>query len=549
MNRLYTLFAAQICLALSASAQTPFPATDSLNINKINAAVLVHGDMWWNADHANYATTSFFPNGTRKSIGGYGNALWMSGFDGAGQLHVAAQTYRQDGNDYWPGPLDAGGSLSYATSRDWAKVWKVNRSEIQHFLATMGHTPANTAPSILTWPGKGNTHARGNDGVPLTVSTDMAPFTDVNGNGIYEPLSGDFPDVKGDQALWWVFSDNGPTHDQSDGMPLKAEVHAMSYAYSRGTLIDNVIYYDYHIINKSTNNYPNFRAAMYNNIDLGNFNDDYIGFDSSFRLSIVYNGVADDGSLSGWPAGSYGTSVPIVGVTIVAAPGDAGGTYIPAGNFVYHTGSPSVIGVPTADYEYNNYIHGKKRDGSFYTDDYGNPVNYVYIGNPSIPGGWSECWANNAPEDKGTILSSRDFALPAGGSQRIVYALVVTDTGQGQACGSPTLSFNGIKTVADTAWKVYKNPPPLKPVMVNEALSLKAYLYPNPANNILHIELNKSSGEEHISVHNPLGQLMEVPVTRTNTELVLDISRLAVGVYYVQCTNDGTSSTAAFTKY
>ena len=31
-----------------------------------------------------------------------------------GNLHVAAQTYRQNGNDFWPGPLDASGNLDRA---------------------------------------------------------------------------------------------------------------------------------------------------------------------------------------------------------------------------------------------------------------------------------------------------------------------------------------------------------------------------------------------------------------------------------------------------
>ncbi len=46
-----------------------------------------------------------------------------------GQLHIAAQTYRQSGNDYWPGPL-VGDTLTYATSQSWAKIWKVDRNDI-----------------------------------------------------------------------------------------------------------------------------------------------------------------------------------------------------------------------------------------------------------------------------------------------------------------------------------------------------------------------------------------------------------------------------------
>ncbi len=219
--------------------------------------------------------------------------------------------------DYWPGPLDASGSLSYTTSQNWAKIWKVNRSDIQYFQGLSTHTTANTPQAILTWPAKGNVNAQGNGGVSLTVTDDMAPFVDLNGNGIYEPLLGEYPDVKGDQALWWVFSDNGPAHTQTNGTPLGVEVHAMAYGYRRGTLIDNVIYYEYTIVNRSPNTYTDFRIAQWNMAQLGgdynffsgSYNAElvnYIGFDSTWRMGITYSAINDDGeSGGGHPIGSF----------------------------------------------------------------------------------------------------------------------------------------------------------------------------------------------------------------------------------------------------
>jgi hypothetical protein len=131
---------------------------------------------------------------------------------------------------------------NYTTSQSWAKIWKVTDTDIQQFQASAIHTMGNTPLSILAWPGKGNTYTTDNNGLPLTVNEDMAPFVDINGNGIYEPLLGEYPDIKGDEALWWIWSDNGPTHTETNGRPLDVEVHAMAYGYNRGTLINNVIY-------------------------------------------------------------------------------------------------------------------------------------------------------------------------------------------------------------------------------------------------------------------------------------------------------------------
>ena len=33
----------------------------------------------------------------------FAGALWIAGVSDGGQLKVAAQTYRQDGNDFWTG--------------------------------------------------------------------------------------------------------------------------------------------------------------------------------------------------------------------------------------------------------------------------------------------------------------------------------------------------------------------------------------------------------------------------------------------------------------
>lgn len=272
-------------ITTASSAQTPFTRKDSINVNHINATVLLHGDLWNNP--ATGKASCEYPKNSKKHIS-HAGSIWMSGYDESNQLHVTAQTYRQDGNDYWPGSLDASGTLSATVSAEWARFWKIRRTDIQYFLSLPEHTTLNTPISIMTWPAAGNTHATGAGLAPLSipVGTSMAPFVDINGNGIYEPLEGDYPDVKGDEALWWVYSDNGPTHDNTNGLPLGVEVHALSYAYSRNTLMDNVVYYEYTITNKSTHTYSNVRVAQFSDGDVGDYMDDYIGFDSAHRMSI-----------------------------------------------------------------------------------------------------------------------------------------------------------------------------------------------------------------------------------------------------------------------
>ncbi len=529
-----------LCASLYSSAQTPFTVKDSIDVNNINASALVHGDMWWDPD--NYMPRCNFPNGTVKNIG-FASSIWLSGYDDAEQLHIAAQTYRQDGNDYWPGPLDGSGSLNYATSEKWAKIWKVTRAEINAHRGNTVHTFTNTPISVLTWPGKGNTEARGKDGVLLDVPAGMAPFVDINNDGVYQPLSGEYPDVRGEQALWWLFSDNGPIHSQTNGSPLKVEVHVLAFAYKRNTLIDNVVYYDYTVVNKSPNNYHDFRLALWSDVDLGYYLDDFICFDSARRMGITYNATNDDGASAGHPANSYGLNPPAAGVVLVSMPGDVGTSYVPAGSFSYYSNDPSVAGNPVVDTEFSHYMRSRMRNGSHFQQG-GVDVNYVFNGDPSDTGLWSECATNNNPGDRRYILTSNDFTINAGERRNMVMALVVRDS----AGGCPYMDLSGIKEVADTAWSVFHNPPPAISVPDVQTMNEVATVYPNPAHDELVIDCSALSKDVLISVYNVVGQRMATTMCERHSKKGVDVRNYPAGVYFVKYSGEEESGEMIFVK-
>ncbi len=553
-NTLLLCFA--FCLSNEYSfAQASFSTIDSININNINASVLVHGDMWWNGNGSNYLHKCMYPNGSQKNIS-FAGALWMSAYDAGNQLHIAAQTYRQDGNDYWPGPLDASDTLTYATSYAWAKIWKVNLTDIDTFLTSPTHTTTNTPPSILTWPGKGNVNAQGNGGSPLTIITDMAPFVDLNGNGIYEPLLGEYPLIKGNQTLWWVFSDNGPVHSQTNGKPLGVEVHAMSYAFKRGSLIDNVVYYEYDMINKSAHNYINSRIGIWNDVEIGYALDDYIGFDSTLRMGIAYNGTNCDGCSAGNPTNSYGLNPPQCALTMIVLPGDVGTNYVPAGSFTTYENDFSILGNPSNDTQYNNYMRSKVSNGQSIASVYLNDtlpypcghhdstevINYVYPGDPSDTAAWSECACHLNAFDARFILSSNDFSFNSGTTQKFVFAMIVADS----AGGCPATNFDKIKILADTAWVNYhQHASSVKNIVTNNALNI----YPNPAHNQINIETSGiTTGEETITFYNIIGQKLNVNITRLANERVADISNLPNGIYLVAYNNGTIQKTVKVIK-
>jgi hypothetical protein len=537
-------------LCSRAMAQAPFTTMDDVNINNIDAMVSVHGDVWRNP--VTGTANCVVPNGSGKNIASAG-ALWMSGYDNGNGLHIAAQTDRTTGNDYWPGPLDVSGTLTYVTSQNWAKIWKVTRKDIQIFQALTAAgtaTKANTAAAIWEWPANGNRYAKGNGGVALSITTDMAPFVDINGNGIYEPDMGEYPDVPGDQNLWWVFSDNGPTHSQTNGTPLNVEVHALAFAFRRWDIMDNVMYFQYNVLNKSANNYLNFRIGQYANMDLGSPNDDYVGCDTNRGMGIVYNSAPSDAI--------YGSNMPMAGVIMRGI----GTTGIFPGNFMYCNNDASATGMPTTSTEYDNYLRSKFKDGTSLTNDFtasgikttgrgtGPLTSYVFPGNPADHTQWSECNSGNTAGDRRFILSSGDLQFNAGAMLSVTMILVTSNVGSGNACGSA--DFSHIDTVADVAVAgyddKYRNLPPIGLSVANTSASTVVNIYPNPANNTLFVENTGSkSGGGDISIYNVMGQAMPVAISMTGQRTAIDISRLPAGMYQVVYRGDATA-TARFVK-
>src|ERR1700733_10307099 len=99
-----------------------------LDINNIKARLNPGGDLFWDFNSAKYEA----PKGSAiNSI--FAANLWIGGYGAGNQLKIAAQTYRQTGTDFWPGPLDTitvDCPVSVSTSAQWNRVWKINKTMI-----------------------------------------------------------------------------------------------------------------------------------------------------------------------------------------------------------------------------------------------------------------------------------------------------------------------------------------------------------------------------------------------------------------------------------
>ena len=310
----------------------PSKAQSDLSINNVRATILGGGDMWWDLNTARYEV----PKGSNKHSM-FAGSLWLGGLDEGNQLKLAAMTYRQAGNDYWPGPLTTDGTAS--TSKEicdkYDRHWIVKREEVdvhKAWLDCLADPNCNDVElfpgyesqipqSIMDWPG---------NGVEGELPYMLAPFIDRDGDGVYDPLV-DYPaydidkqydcrdketDVLyGDQTIWWVYNDRGNVHTESQAGALGFEIRAQAFAFSTNDEVNNMTFNNYRIINRSTFRLTNTYFSTWFDPDLGNYTDDIIGCDIARGLGYCYNSDTDDEG----PLG-YGLNPPAVGFDFFQGP-------------------------------------------------------------------------------------------------------------------------------------------------------------------------------------------------------------------------------------
>lgn len=422
-----------------------------LDINNVRARLLTGGDMWWNLSEARYEVPKGDNTGARLTPI-FSGSIWISGVDAGNNLKLAAQRYRATGDDYWPGPLNELGEVDKATCTKYDRFFNVLGADIETaqtaFLTKgAGTTTADIPKGVLAWPAKGNQYLATDVtllGETFNVNDNLAPFKDVDGDGFYNPVKGDYPyipcrngeaEAYGDQMVFWVMNDAGNIHTESNGTEIGVQINALGFAFQTTDDVNNMTFYKYEIINKSSN--PLFNTLVSQNVDpdLGCFSDDYIGCDVANSIGIIYNGDANDEDCQG--ISGYGTELPMLGVDFFEGPlADDGVTQLGMSSFVfYNNNNDAVTGDPSTAQQYRNFQLGKWRNGApivfgsnGVTGCSPTPVTHMFPGNPSNPAEWSEvnpqCGAAIAPGDRRFVQTSGPFTLRPGAPQYVTIGVV-----------------------------------------------------------------------------------------------------------------------------
>lgn len=494
-------------------------------MNNYNAHFLTDNDMFW--DFTAGLSRTYIPY--KDSISPiFAGSVWMGGYVN-GNLHTAAMTYRQNGVDFWPGPIDTANlSTSISDCNLFDTFYPIRKTQVDsqknHLYTT------STIPSQITnWPANGIASAN--------TSYKLAPYVDVNHNNKYDPINGDYPIMYGDYSIYQINNDVGNVHGETNcPYQMGLETHITNYSIDCPTdsALWNTLFMHYDVINRSSDTITNFLFNMWSDFDLGNYADDYIGCDTTLNMYYVYNGDGYDHD--------------VIGTTDTIAHGYH--QYLPAFAGVFlnqkmsrfteylNTSSP-LNGNPTNNpLPYYNLMNGVWETGTPMTYGGngatvgGTPTHYLYSGDPVANTGWTEANAGQIPNDVRGQGSCGPYTFLPHDTLKIDFAYVFardyTHPGDSVAC-IPILKqyVQNIQNYYNT------NTTPCGSTFSSgishiSGLNSQISLYPNPSTGSFTIE-SSSTDKQTLTMYDVNGKVV---LTQTiNGTATIDASSLSGGIY------------------
>jgi len=364
-------------------------------------------------------------------------------------------------------PRPIWGLTSKDTCARWDKFFTVAGESIRELRAAFEEAdgqqldPGTLPDDILGWPATGNEYFFDVHGFDLPNTTQgLAGFWDEDLDGIYDPTLGDYPiiEIRGcgetpqfpEEMTFWIYNDAGNIHRESN-LPtqIQMEVQVQAFAYTTSDDINSMTFQRYKLINRAPEDIFDTYFAMWVDADLGCFQDDYVGTDTTRSLAYVYNSDARDGlgtTCNCDGVETYCDEVPILGVDYFRGPRrpifDENGNQIGEEELgmssfitIYNAGigspDPGTTDPGTAQ-EYYNYLEGRWLDGSVlqncgdgYDEDGScDPTRFVFSDAPNVTGGFNMVTADLGVRDPRTLQASGPFTLQPGAVNELIVGVV-----------------------------------------------------------------------------------------------------------------------------
>lgn len=518
---IYTFkFFALLCfVSLQAQDCPPAENLGTLSGNNVSAGVSSSATMFWDFSNTTYEV----PAGSGKNAI-FAASPWMGGIDALGQLKVAANTYRQTGADYFPGPITESGEAVCG----FDEVYTVSKVEIDDFI-TANYT--NPSENILNWPARNN-QVLIDQG--LEMDFDLAPFFDSNGDNIYNPTDGDYPLVKGDNNVWRIFNDAGGEHTETDGQIIGMEIKSLGYSFNTDDYLNNTTFWDFELNYKGEANINDFYFGFWVDPDLGNYTDDYVGCNPENNTAYVYNGDAfDDG------AAGYGDEVPALAVTFLKGLKDNEGTDVGMSSFMKYVGDFAVTGNPETAEHFYNFMKASWKDGTPLTyggDGYGGTetTNFLFPDSPNNPDGWSECALGTTPADRRFIMGTGPITLEPGEKQLLTVGINFgTADNFEYPCPDINTWINSYKE--DMVAHIENIETELEAIVSTHTVTHNIFsISPNPTSDFINIDTNLDFVAHSASIFNVEGKQVKQCFLSAEQHQSIELNDLDTGIYFLK---------------
>ncbi len=509
--------------------------------------------------------------------------LWMASKLN-GIAYSSIRKYRMGNNPHNAsnsGPISNNSGTPSQTHSKWEKVWKVYQHNIDFHLAHFSDPNYQVLENIKSWPAHGDTTI----GEPFY----LAPFFDSNADGIYQPLDGDYPKIKGDQAIFFIYND-----EYSPLMlnTMKTETHVMAYAFQcQDSAVQNTVFVDLKTINRSNNNFQNTRLGLWADFDIGNSIDDYVQCDVSRNLFFGFNGDAFDDDNSGRPG--FGYHPPSQGVLLLRGPkqdldgqdnrigvasnesvngngfgdGVIDNEFWGLNGFTYFNNDGSVTGSPVNDQDYLNYLSGYWKDGTHMVHGGAGHQNSttattiettfmfpgqsdpLFFGSSGVATNtWTEFSAGNTPQDRRGLGATGPVTFAPNDTIELTYAFVF---GRDYVNTGAQAGVDNMLERVDSIQSYYNQgilAPCGFPTTVNEStIQANSFLvYPNPTADVLNIK-QKASTEVSLTIYDVTGKVL-FQSQFNNPQIQISTKHLPKGMYFLKIANQNKQEIKPFIK-
>ncbi len=549
---------------------------DYLELNKIRSKIQASGIQFWPGgivphDPLSDLPVYEFPKESGKTTV-FNSSVWVGGLDAFDSLHIAAERYRQQGIDYWPGPVSKNGaelSIDTSTVVKWQNTWKLTKEDIIYHKQHFGDEGYQPMEDIATWPAQGDPD--------MMQAEYLAPFVDVDGDGNYNPMEGDYPLIRGEQCVYFIINDQR-SHGETGSLPLGIELHGMAYEFHDTIVLpmDNTLFFSYKIFNRSENEYHDTYIGLFTDFDLGYSWDDFVGCDVARGAYYGYNGDSIDDNTDG---NGYGDFIPAQGIVILGGPlMDENGMDDPTGQcdesingvgfgdgvvdnerygmkkFIWFNNS-GVQGDPQTGLEYYSFLNGIWKDGTAMeyggnghvsSGAYGPSANFMFPGltdpcfwgtngeEPYGPIDWTEETAENTPGDRRGLSVMGPFTFEPGSMERVDIAYVSAFPAADKTAVETLMEF--IDVVKD---KYYEDPTyfgyqwlGVEQEEINQVEN-NLFVYPNPVVNQLSFIYEGKDQTAVYQINDLMGKTIFTGTTNKGELVSKDLSGLPAGIYII----------------